>query len=94
MHIVHQAQNFQEMFQVLCCNFNLMNKEEGSQKQSRYYDAFRKVCARIVRHCIFRLRWIFNQKSGGIPGILRNPKLLNFFVDCSIVDAMLVFVPR
>ena len=49
--IVDQTQNFQEMFQVLCCIFILIKKEEGSPKQSR---------------CL---------------------KLLNFLVDCSIIDA-------
>ena len=51
MCIVDQTQNFQGMFQVLCCIFILIKKEEGSPKQSR---------------CL---------------------KLLNFLVDCSIIDA-------
>ena len=36
----------------------------------------------------------FSQQSGGIPRILRNLRLLIFLVDCSIVNAKLVFVPR
>ena len=35
VRIVDQTQNFQGMFQVLCCTFILINKEEGSPKQSR-----------------------------------------------------------
>ena len=34
VRIVHQTQNFQGMFQVLCCIFILINKEEGCPKQS------------------------------------------------------------
>ena len=45
-------------------------------------------CTPIVKHCIFRLGWIFVliNKVEGSPEF--------FFVDCSIGDAKLVFVPR
>ena len=56
MCIPHQTQNFQGMFQILCCIFILINKDKGSPKQSRSW------------------------------------KLLNCFVDSSIIDAKLIFV--
>ena len=35
VRIVGQTQNFQGMFRVLCCILILINKEDGSSKQSR-----------------------------------------------------------
>ena len=37
--------------------------------------------------------FFFDQQSRGIPRILRNLQLLLFFIDCSIADAKLVFIP-
>ena len=55
-----------------------------------------ETCTPIVRHCSSRtsLDFYFDQESVGIPRILRNLKLCIFFLDCSIVDAKLLFVPR
>ena len=52
-------------------------------------------CAPIVRHYIFRLCWIhFYQQSGRDPQNIKESKTFTFFVDSSIVNAKLVFVPR
>ena len=58
MCIVHQTQNFQGVFQVLCCIFILSTRRRGPQNNQEA-----------------KSFWIF-------------------FVDCSIGDAKLVFVPR
>ena len=51
--------------------------------------------APVFRHCISStlLDFYFDEKSGRIPRSLRNLIIFNFFVDSSIVDAKLDFVP-
>ena len=52
-------------------------------------------CAPIVRHFTFRLCWIFiliNKVEGSQN--IKESKTFYFCVDCNIVHAKLVFVPR
>ena len=57
-------------------------------------DEFRKVRTySLALYFKTLLDFYFDQQSGGIPRILRNLKLLLFFIGCSI-DANLVFVSR